>query len=64
MGGRMRGMVCNTILLIMRHKLGWIRVLRVYYSFIGQIKTRPALRDLLELAFSVSIHHWGRATDG
>lgn len=60
----MRGMVCNTILLIMRHKLGWITVLRVYYTFIGQMKTRLALRGLLELAFSVRTHHCERATDG
>lgn len=49
--------------LIMRHKLGWITVLRAYYNFVGQTKNMPTRRDTLKLAFSVRTRHWGRATD-
>lgn len=60
---RMRGMVGNTILLTMRHKMEWITVLSVFYTSIMQIKARLALRDVLELASYVRTRHWGGKRD-
>lgn len=55
----MRGMVRNTILLTMRHKMEWITVLSVFYTFNMQIKARLFLRDVLELVSYVRTRHWG-----
>lgn len=53
---RMRRMVRNTILLTMRHKMEWIIVLSVFYTFNMQIKARLVLRNVLKY---VRTRRWG-----